>query len=317
MNLVIYMTKIAVISDIHGNYHAIDLFYKDAQKRGVTKVVCLGDLASKYFKNADTVDYAMNISDYIVKGNIEHHLKDAKTDTFVDLRQVLGEERVELLTNLPYEQEITISGSVIDFFHAAPMGLDAKMKAKGYDEFAHFEAMFNPFVTFEQQGQRYKDAGVVIPDDQVRNLFVDRDATNGVCTRRISLVGHSHQEYMGTLDGNRLKVIEGFEHIATPDAEMIINVGSIGDPSEVIIQDNKYAGIKMRDYISYVILEGDLNSLEPEDIKIEMVRVPYIETIKAIYIDAKKHEGSLEYNPNTVKRLNEAINEFDKSVGSK
>ena len=50
------MTKIAIISDIHANIDALNLVLKDIEKRGVDKIICLGDLVTKYFYPAEVVD---------------------------------------------------------------------------------------------------------------------------------------------------------------------------------------------------------------------------------------------------------------------
>ena len=38
--------KLAIISDIHGNYHALEAVLKDISDQGADKIICLGDLAT-------------------------------------------------------------------------------------------------------------------------------------------------------------------------------------------------------------------------------------------------------------------------------
>ncbi len=44
---VIYMDKIAVISDIHGNIQALESVLNDIKLRGIERIICLGDLVGK------------------------------------------------------------------------------------------------------------------------------------------------------------------------------------------------------------------------------------------------------------------------------
>ena len=41
------MEKIAIISDIHGNITALNEVLKDIEKRGIKKIMCLGDMVIK------------------------------------------------------------------------------------------------------------------------------------------------------------------------------------------------------------------------------------------------------------------------------
>ncbi|MDQ0154833.1 putative phosphodiesterase [Robertmurraya andreesenii] len=41
------MTKIAIISDIHGNKTALEAVFNDIRKREIERIFCLGDLIGK------------------------------------------------------------------------------------------------------------------------------------------------------------------------------------------------------------------------------------------------------------------------------
>ena len=43
-NFLTVMTKIAVISDIHGNIEALDAVLADIKSQGITTIYCLGDV---------------------------------------------------------------------------------------------------------------------------------------------------------------------------------------------------------------------------------------------------------------------------------
>ena len=50
------MTKIAIISDIHGNITALETVLKDIEARNINKIYCLGDYLLKNC-NSDLVVY--------------------------------------------------------------------------------------------------------------------------------------------------------------------------------------------------------------------------------------------------------------------
>ena len=41
------MTKIAIISDIHGNLEALETVLSDIKKRNIDRIICLGDILAK------------------------------------------------------------------------------------------------------------------------------------------------------------------------------------------------------------------------------------------------------------------------------
>lgn len=66
------MTKIAVISDIHGNLYALESFLEDARKRAVDHVFCLGDSIAIGHESGKLLTVLKNIQNLtIVKGNHE------------------------------------------------------------------------------------------------------------------------------------------------------------------------------------------------------------------------------------------------------
>jgi predicted phosphodiesterase len=42
--------KIAIISDIHGNYDALKAVLKDIKKLKIDKIYCLGDIVNYYYE---------------------------------------------------------------------------------------------------------------------------------------------------------------------------------------------------------------------------------------------------------------------------
>ena len=63
--------RIAVISDIHGNWHALRAVKKDIQKCGADKVFCLGDIVGYGPHPCRCLDQIRSMAEAIIKGNHE------------------------------------------------------------------------------------------------------------------------------------------------------------------------------------------------------------------------------------------------------
>lgn len=71
---------IAVLSDIHGNLSALDAVLDDIARRGVTKIVNLGDSLSGPFDAAGTADRLQALDLPTVRGNHDRQLIDRPAD---------------------------------------------------------------------------------------------------------------------------------------------------------------------------------------------------------------------------------------------
>src|SRR5712691_9175069 len=63
--------QIAVISDIHGNYFALDKALADIRKQGIEQIVCLGDAIQGGAQPAETVERLREVGCPIVLGNAD------------------------------------------------------------------------------------------------------------------------------------------------------------------------------------------------------------------------------------------------------
>ena len=68
--------KIAVLSDIHGNLRALDAVLADAERRGIGRIVNLGDILSGPLDPAGTADRLMALGLETIRGNHERQLLD-------------------------------------------------------------------------------------------------------------------------------------------------------------------------------------------------------------------------------------------------
>ncbi|WP_036717095.1 metallophosphoesterase [Paenibacillus sp. JCM 10914] len=115
------MTRIALISDIHGNIPALRAVLEDIKRRGVDTIYCLGDLAGKGPDGHVAVDLVRTHCQQVVRGNWDDFIGKDTTDTALRWQQQrLGGERLQYLGNLPYTIEFVMSGKRIRLFHASP-----------------------------------------------------------------------------------------------------------------------------------------------------------------------------------------------------
>lgn len=68
--------RIAVLSDIHGNLRALDAVLADAERRGIGRIVNLGDILSGPLDPAGTADRLMALNLETIRGNHERQLLD-------------------------------------------------------------------------------------------------------------------------------------------------------------------------------------------------------------------------------------------------
>lgn len=112
------MSKIAFISDIHGNYSALSSVWEDIQKRNITEVYCLGDMVGYYsqinlvldFIRENKIPCIMGNHDYAMiydKGVIER----SKTCTMVLGRQLemITQENFNFLKSCPEFLQLNIN----------------------------------------------------------------------------------------------------------------------------------------------------------------------------------------------------------------
>lgn len=121
------MTRIAVISDIHGNIPALQAVLHDIRARGIKRIVCLGDLIGKGPKSDEAVDLLRDCCEAVVKGNwddlmnkeIRNPVNPQFLDTLAWHRQLLGPERLAYLASLPFCHDFWLSGRYVRLLHAS------------------------------------------------------------------------------------------------------------------------------------------------------------------------------------------------------
>lgn len=112
------MDRIAIISDIHSNIVALKAVLKDIEKRQISKIYCLGDLVLKGSSPCEVIDFIREKCDIVIKGNCDAYAVEPLADHAKWYKEVIGEERVKYLDNLPMYKDFYMSGSHIRMFHA-------------------------------------------------------------------------------------------------------------------------------------------------------------------------------------------------------
>lgn len=143
------MEKIAIISDIHSNITAFKAVLEDIEKRGITRIFCVGDLVLKGSSPCEVVDLAKQKCEIIVKGNAEEGAIKGTTPHKIWHRETLGEDRIKYLDNLPMYFDFYMSGSLIRMFHASKND-------------THFRVI--DFDSIDNKMKLFEDESGIIPD---------------------------------------------------------------------------------------------------------------------------------------------------------
>ncbi|ATP40627.1 metallophosphatase family protein [Solibacillus sp. R5-41] len=115
------MSKIAIISDIHGNLTALEAVLKDIEKRGVDKIFCLGDLVGKGPRGSECIKLVRKHCDKVIYGNWDVFIRDETDNEIIKWFQTqLSEEDYNYLASLPFHIEFELNGKLIRCFHASP-----------------------------------------------------------------------------------------------------------------------------------------------------------------------------------------------------
>lgn len=136
------MEKIAIISDIHGNLPALEAVLHDIERRGITRIFCLGDLVGKGPSSADVVDLIKQTCEAVVQGNWDIGITlPQELPAGLWQQQALGDERLAYLKQLPFSINVTLSGKHIRLFHASAQSVFHRLKreASKKERLAMFE----------------------------------------------------------------------------------------------------------------------------------------------------------------------------------
>ena len=140
------MVKVAVISDIHGNYIALEEMLKDAKESGATKYIFTGDLINEFPFGNKVINQIKELQNdydvYVVKGNREQYLieydeykytwENVQFKNTVFMRKELTDDNFEFIKNLPFVLSIKIEDLTFKLFHGSIYSLSEFIH--NYDE---------------------------------------------------------------------------------------------------------------------------------------------------------------------------------------
>ena len=119
--------QIAIFSDIHGNYQALNAILKDIKKRKIDNVYCLGDTIGIGPNPKECLDLIINNNIKMVLGNHElYYLNGTSIDNFMDesekehhrwIKKQLGGKHKEFLNNCELKITKQIDKYTISFQH--------------------------------------------------------------------------------------------------------------------------------------------------------------------------------------------------------
>jgi protein phosphatase len=136
------LERIALISDIHGNLPAFEATLADIDRRRITRIICLGDLAGKGPHGDVVVDRCRSHCEGVVRGNWDDGLAtQAPTDPTLRWHQErLGAGRLAYFRTLPNTIDVVLSGQHVRLLHASPQGVWTRVFQEDPDE--KLQAMF-------------------------------------------------------------------------------------------------------------------------------------------------------------------------------
>lgn len=127
--------RVAVLSDIHGNFQALESVIKDLQENHCDKVLCLGDLAMAGPQPRMVIDYIRQQNNWVViQGNTDKLIADFSPEVFEDVKKgfpvmanaladdilVIEEDKKGYLKNLPPQKELVLDGVKVLLVHGSP-----------------------------------------------------------------------------------------------------------------------------------------------------------------------------------------------------
>ena len=120
------MSKIAFISDIHGNYPALCAVLNDCKQRCISTICCLGDLVGYYSQINEVIDTLRDLKIPCVMGNHDYamtynngNIDRSKTCTNVLTKQLayITPTNLDFVKNLPDQMIIDYEGQQVLCVH--------------------------------------------------------------------------------------------------------------------------------------------------------------------------------------------------------
>lgn len=232
---IIKNARIAVISDIHGNYQALKSVIADIEKKNINYIICLGDIIGKGINSRKCIDIIKSKCNIVLKGNVDDRFcmnpKDFKNDEneynrIKFYQQFLTKDDIDYLNNLPLHTEFYLSGNLIRIFHASVNN--------------PYKTITNYELDFRRKYDLFK------PYANTSNNIAD-----------VVIFGHIHYHFLEKIYGKTL-----------------INCGSVGCSGCPVLEDG-YNSVDEISNAHYLILNGNLNDRSNSNIEFSFQSVTY------------------------------------------
>ena len=243
------MSRIAFISDIHGNLPALHAVLADIKKRAITKTYCLGDLVGKGPNPVETIELIQTTCTKVISGNWELGINKPQTSLEgLWQQQQIGSERLAYLQQLPFSLDLLLSGRCVRGFHASAKSVFHRVLQTAPRSELH--ALFDHTPALSETLYH-------LPPDLV--IYSD-----------------IHVPYMTALDNPWNPIHNNPLH----RGRIVLNTGSVGLPYDGIPQAS-YLILEGKLHLPHQVLE-DIPFHEqiakddhPAELSIQFIRVPY------------------------------------------
>ncbi len=268
--------RIAIISDVHGNYEALKSTMEDIEKRNVDMIISLGDIIGKGHHPKECVKIIREKCDVSLIGNNDRYfstlnnineLGEVERNRKLWNYNLTSDDDKEYLRNLDFSHEFYLSGSLVRLFHATPWADD--------------KALLNSS-PFREKIKMF------LPTEKTSSAIAD-----------VVIYGHIHQAYMDRFNN-----------------KTIINVGSVGNSWEVIRNEKYDSDDMEETRSQYLILEGEYGAREYEKpFSFEFIRVTYdIEKeLEDSYKNIEKEEYEEELRSGRYRNMKLIFDNFKKN----
>lgn len=230
--------KIAIISDMHGNLEALKATLKDIEKRKVDKIICLGDIIAKGVHPKECIELIREKCEIVLQGNCDLYFSTEHND----------------INEMPEQEQKRIkwNQSLID---------DKDRKYLLNLPFSHEFYMSGSLVRLFHATPSVNNKAILNVDriETKYQMFLPSKNTKSQKKADVVIYGHIHHPYMDKIYN-----------------KTIINVGSVGNPFDVIRNKNKDSNVLETTKSNYLIIEGEYGSKEyTSEISFQFIKVPY------------------------------------------
>ncbi|MFD0678004.1 MULTISPECIES: metallophosphoesterase family protein [unclassified Paenibacillus] len=232
--------KIAFISDIHGNAHALEKVLIDINKKNVDKMYVMGDLCYRGPEPKRSIELIRSLNAEVIKGNADEWVVRGvqKGEVADSALEMMNRERdwtvskldladIDYLSKLPTEINVTIEGLPLHLFHATPDSLfdivppdadnetvSSKLMSSKDAQMYIYAHIHKPYIRYINGKVIMNTGSVGLPfDSMAMASYATLEITEGAIRTSIERVSFDIEE-----------VVRQYEASSYPNAEMMTRV---------------------------------------------------------------------------------------------